>query len=372
MGRRGRGEGCIYQRKRDGCWLAIVDVGCRADGKRQRKYLYAGTKAEVLEKLRQFHSEGLAGVSAEPAKVTVAAFLARWLEEVARPSIRATTHLRYEITIRRHINPHIGGVLLSKLSPLHVQSMIATIQRDGSPRNSQHAYQVLHRALGQAAKWGMVPRNVCAVVDKPKAPKRTMQVWTPEQVAQFLAAARGDRLGPLYFLALTTGMRQGELFGLQWQDVDLAGRTLSIQHTLLEISGRHELAEPKTAKGRRRVDLPAVAVRALSEHRERMAAEGHGEVAWVFCDTDGKPLRKSNVMRRSFNPLVEAAGVPLIRFHDLRHTAATLLLAQGVHPKVVQERLGHAQIAMTLDTYSHVLPSMQRDAADRLDALFLA
>jgi integrase len=143
----------------------------------------------------------------------------------------------------------------------------------------------------------------------------------------------------------------------------------AVQHTLSEVQGQIELAETKTAKGQRHVDLPHVAVRELIEHRDRMAAECHG-ADWVFCAGEGGPLRKSNVRRRSFLPLVRKAGVPVIRFHDLRHTAATLLLAQGVHPKIVQERLGHSQIAMTLDTYSHVLPSMQRDAADKLDALF--
>src|SRR5205807_7025156 len=190
----------------------------------------------------------------------------------------------------------------------------------------------------------------------------------PGQVIRLLEAAKGDRLEALYVLAVTTGLRQGELLGLHWDDIDLAGTALRVRHTLHELNGRLWIGEPKTRRARRQVDLPAIAVVALRNHRERMMIEGHPDEL-VFCDTRGGPLRKSNLVRRSFLPLLKRAGLPTIRFHDLRHTAATLLLAQGVHPKIVQERLGHSQISLTLDTYSHVLPGMGREAASKLDAL---
>jgi integrase len=195
-----------------------------------------------------------------------------------------------------------------------------------------------------------------------------MRVLAPEQVNVLLTAALEDRFHALYVLAVTTGLRQGELLGLQWEDVDLASAVLHIRRALQEVAGRLWLDEPKTAKARRTVDLPAVAVAALREHGDRMLAEAHLR-EFVFCDSQGGPVRKSNLIRRSFLPLLKRAGLPRIRFHDLRHTAATLLLLQGVHPKVVQERLGHSQISITLDTYSHVLPSMGREAAAKLDAL---
>jgi integrase len=216
----------------------------------------------------------------------------------------------------------------------------------------------------------MVPRNVCDAVTRPRVPRAAVAALTPPQVAALLEAARGDRLEALYVLAIATGARQGELLGLHWQDVDLDGAALYVRHQLCEVRGRLWLAEPKTAKARRRIDLPAMAVLALLDHRARMQAEGHYRAdGLVFVDTAGKPIRKSNLRRRSFEPLLQRAGLPRIRFHDLRHTAATLLLAEGVHPKIVQERLGHAQISMTLDTYSHVLPSMGKEAAARLQAL---
>jgi integrase len=196
-----------------------------------------------------------------------------------------------------------------------------------------------------------------------------MQVLTPEQVKSLLEAATMDRFHALYVLAVATGLRQGELLGLRWEDVDFGGAMLRVRFALHELDGHLSLDEPKTAKSKRPVDLPEVAVTALREHRERMLSEGHPH-GLVFCDTDGGPVRRPNLIRRSFLPLLKTAGLPRIRFHDLRHTAATLLLLQGVHPKVVQERLGHSQISVTLDTYSHVLPSMGKEAAARLDAFF--
>ena len=222
--------------------------------------------------------------------------------------------------------------------------------------------------LARSLRWGMISRNACTAVVRPRVLRHPMRVFTPAQVVTFLDAARGDRFEALYVLAVTTGLRQGELFGLQWDDIDPGHGALQVRHQLRELNGRLWLAPPKTATARRKVHLPAFAVAALRAHRARMLAEGHPH-GLVFCDTDGQPHRKSNVLRRSFVPVLERAGLPRIRFHDLRHTAATLLLQQGVHPKVVQEMLGHSQISLTLDTYSHVLPSLGEDAARRLDTL---
>jgi integrase len=173
-------------------------------------------------------------------------------------------------------------------------------------------------------------------------------------------------------LAVGSGMRLGELFGLQWPDVDLKAGAVTVRHTLIELNGTHTLSEPKTAKSRRRIELPDTVVGALLDHRRKMLAEGHAGVAWVFCNQHGGPLRRSHFHRQDFKPLLKAAGLPDIRFHDLRHTSATLLLSQGVHPKVVQERLGHSQIGVTMDIYSHVMPGMGREAADKLNSVFTA
>ncbi len=238
-----------------------------------------------------------------------------------------------------------------------------------SARLRQLAHAVLHRALEQAVKWGMVPRNVCDAVDPPRVLKADIHALTSEQVAVLLETANGNRLEALYVLAVASGMRLGEMFGLQWSDVNLEDDAVTIRHTLLELSGKLTLAEPKTAKSRRRVELPEMAVRALLQHRKRMVAEGHAASPWVFCNQHGGPLRRSHFHRQDFKPLLKKADLPDIRFHDLRHTSATLLLSQGVHPKIVQERLGHSQISVTMDTYSHVLPTMQREAANKMNAI---
>ncbi len=356
-------------RRRDGVWAGSVTIGYDDCGKRKRRTVYGATKGDVLEKLARLRADMLDGILGDPQRLTVATFLHRWLDDAVRPSVRVAVHRRYAEIVRLRIVPRIGGISLSRLTPMHVQSLLTSLENEGvSSRGRQMVYDRLHRALGQAVQWGLLPRNVCDGVTRPRAPRPTMRVLTPEHVNVLLTAAREDRFHALYVLAVTTGLRQGELLGLWWTDIDLDRAVLHVCRALHEVAGRLWFDEPKTAKARRTVDLPAYAVAALREHRDRMLAERDLQEL-VFQDTQGGPVRKSNLVRRSFLPLLKRASLPRIRFHDLRHTAATLLLLQGVHPKVVQERLGHSQISITLDTYSHVLPSMGRDAANKLDAL---
>lgn len=346
-----------------------MTVGYDANGKRKRRYLYARTKADLFEKLDELRKDVASGMLTEPTQMKVAEYLQHWLEDSARPTIRATTYLNYSSVVRNHLIPTIGGVKLSKLSPLHVQALHTALEERGaSPRLRQLVHAVLSRSLRQALRLGLIARNPCAAVDRPQAPRKEIKALTGAEVERLFEAAKGDPLEALYITAVGTGARVGELLALRWEDIDLPKGTVAIRRTLVDLNGRIETNEPKTAKGRRRIDLPAFVVGALRSHRLNQPAEPH-PTAWVFSDSKGGPLRKSNLLRRLFRPLLKRAGLPPIRFHDLRHTAASLLLAQGVHPKVVQERLGHATIAITLDTYSHVVPSLQREAADQLDAL---
>ncbi len=386
--RRGRGEGSIFRRK-DGLWCATVSIGYDANGKRRRRVVYGATKGAVTEQLTRLQHAALAGDLGAPSRLTVGAYLTRWLVDSARPALRDNTYTLYDGVISRHIIPGIGGVRLSRLTPAHLQGLLAALEQDQvGPATRQVVFRVLHRALKQAAVWGMVPRNACETVARPRVPRPTMRTFDAAQVRQLLAAAKGDRLEALYVMAVSTGMRQGELLGLQWEDIDLGHGAVQIRHQLQDVAGKLALVEPKTSRSRRRVDLPALAVVALLEHRERMRRQGRsiGE-GYVFTDTEGGPIRKSNLRRRSFEPLLELQALreelrkegvaedalpkplPRIRFHDLRHTAATLHLASGTHPKVVQEMLGHSTISMTLDTYSHTVPSMQKEAAATMDRL---
>lgn len=224
-------------------------------------------------------------------------------------------------------------------------------------------------SVQQAVRWGLLLWNPCDAVQPPRVPRVERDVLRADQVAKLFAAAKGDRLEALYVLAVTSGMRLGEMFGLQWPCVDLEQGLVQVRKTLIEMSGKVYLSEPKTAKSRRSIWLPDLATAVLRSHRARMVAEGLADVPWVFCDRRGEPLRRGPFHFNEYKPLLAKAGLPKMRFHDLRHTSATLLLCAEVHPKVVHERLGHSQIGVTMDTYSHVLPSMQREAAAKLDEL---
>ncbi len=369
--RRGYGEGSIHQRA-DGTWRATISAGYDADGKRKRKDVYGKTKKAVQEELSKLQNAKAYGTLTKSSRLTVSQFMQQWLNDVARVTVKVTTFAGYSGVVNNHITQHVGGILLQRLEPHHVQAMYSNMEKNNASCETRRlVHVVLRRGLKQALKWGLVVRNICDAVDPPRIVKHEITPLTPEQVGKLLAAAKSDRLQAIYTTAIATGLRLGELFGLQWADIDLNASTLSVRRTLTEVNGKLTLTEPKSAKGRRLVTLPQRAVFALAEHRKKAVASGFAGVPFVFCNSVGGPLRRSHFHRNDFKPLLRRAGLPAIRFHDLRHTSATLLLAQGVHPKVVQERLGHSQISITLDIYSHVLPSMQTDAASRLDAMLV-
>jgi integrase len=312
-------------------------------------------------------------------------YLRRWLENAAKEKVQPKTWDRYEQLVRLHLKPVVGGIMLPKLRAYDVECCYKAMARNGaSPRTVQISGVVLHAALKDAVRLGMVPFNAASGIARPRPAKVEMRAWDREQALRFLDAAKEERLYALYVLALDTGMRQGELLGLQWPDVDFDGGFLQVCRSLEDRGGRLRLKEPKTRRSRRRVSLSRFTLDALLAHRKAMLAEGNAR-GHVFCDTQGGWLRKSNVVRRSFLPAIARANakeeadslregreprpLPKIRFHDLRHTCATLLLLADENVKVVSERLGHASVTLTLDTYSHVLPEMQRRAADKMDAI---
>lgn len=367
MAKRANSEGSIYRRQ-DGRWCASVTL---ADGR--RRSFYGKTRAEVGQKLILALKAQQDGMPIPGDRLTVGHYLQQWLES-ARPSLRPRTWTRHEQYVRLHAIPHVGKLPLARLGPQHLQRLYAEKLEAGlSPTSVAHLHAVLHRALVQATRWGLTARNVAALVSPPRVKRLEMRTLSPEQVNTLLEAARGDRLEALYVLAVTTGMRQGELLALRWRDVNLDAGTLQVTATLQQ----HSLAltEPKTVASRRQVLLTKAAIAALRRHRVAQTEERlRLGPAWedsdlVFANEVGRPVDARNLMRRSFYPLLAKAGLPQVRFHDLRHTAATLMLAQGVHPKIASEMLGHSQVAITLNLYSHVTPTMQRQAVDAMDAI---
>jgi integrase len=309
---------------------------------------------------------------------TVATFLDRWLRDSAASTVRPSTLVSYRSLVAIHIKPGLGAICLSRIGPADIQRLINDRTASGlSPRRVQYIHAVLRRALGQALRWGLVTRNVATLVDPPRVRRAEVQPLTTGEARELLEAARGDRLEAIYTVALALGMRQGEILGLRWDDVDLDAGKIRVRNSLQRLGPGWELVEPKSARSRRTMAMPAIVTAALRAHRIRQleervwAGSRWQEHGFVFTSTIGTPLNGSNVTHR-FQLLLESAGLPRQRFHDLRHASATLLLAQGVSARVVMEILGHSQIALTMNTYSHVAPELQRDAADRMDSILAA
>ena len=308
--------------------------------------------------------------------MTLAAFMAQWLEAV-RPPLRASTWRRYEQYARLHALPALGRLRLDEVGAAQLYRLYAErISAGCSPTSVRHLHRFLHLVFAHAVRWGEIVHNPVDRVDPPRTARHVFRTLTAEQAQAMLAALHGDRLRALYVLALTTGMRQGELFALRWADVDLPRRRLAVRGTLYRgRGGGWTIGDPKTVRSHRQVALAPFAVRALEAHRLLLAEErALAGDRWedndlVFPNRVGRPLSSQNFLRRHFRPLLQRLGLPPMRFHDLRHTAATLLLAAGVHPKVVSELLGHTSVGVTIDLYSHVTPVMHESAVQLLGEL---
>lgn len=378
MGKRGNGEGSIYQRKEDNKWVGSITL---ENGK--RKVFYGKTRKEVQEKMKVALREQQQGTLLTTSRQTVEQFLTDWLEQTHKRSVRPRTYERYKEAIHLHIIPMLGHHQLQKLTAQQVQAFYAKKQDEGlAPATVIYYHSVLHNALKTAVKWGLVSRNVCDLVSPPRKERYEIQPLTVEQVQQLIKALRGHKWEALFTLALATGLRRGEVLGLKWQDINFATETLQVRRILTRVptdtpEREHVYieAEPKTRKSSRNVIVAPFALEALKQHRihqretKLKAGAAWQEHDYVFCTLLGRYLNPNHVVEE-FKKVLKQAGLPNIRFHDLRHSAATLLLSLGIHPKVVQELLGHTQISMTMDIYSHVLPGMQQEAMSKLhDAL---
>ncbi len=365
---RGQGEGCI-RRRDDGRWEARLSLGWKADGKRAIKAYYGATRQEVQDKLNAALHDKRVGLLLPEKGQTVGAYLTRWLEDSVKPKQRPGTYVRYETLVRLRLIPALGKIALDKLSPQHVQTMLAGM----TPSAARYARTVLRAALGRAMKWGMVVRNAAALAEPPRVERKEARFLDAEQAKALLAAAGGHKDEALFVTALMCGLRRGELLGLRWQDVDLDGGRLQVRHALhrVRVDGGSTLAleDVKTEKSKRTISpLPAQVVTALRAHRVR-SGRLLFPTAYVFTTINGGPI-DATTLAYHFRRLLTKAGLPHFRFHDLRHSCASFLLAAGVSIKVIQEQLGHSQIATTMNTYAHVMPNLRQEAADAMDAMF--
>jgi integrase len=363
--RRGRGEGSIYQ-EADGRWVATVSRGLGANGKRRRDKVRGDTKAEVQGKLQELLR---AGPVENAGGLTVAEYLPRWLD-AARPDLAETTVERWEALVRLYLIPNLGRARLAKLEPIHVEQLYADLYKQGVPTFTRHAAgTLLTVALNRAVKLRLIRHNPALDVSKPKLGKRDMLILDERQVKRLLEQARPHQLYALFALAVGTGMRQGEILGLHWPDVDFERGTVQVRRSLALVGGRFRLKEPKTESSRRKIALPPFVVEALQERRVRQLARGMMDRP-VFCTRSGNFIGRQNLTQQVFYRLLREAELPEVRFHDLRHTHASSLLSRGHSIRAVSARLGHSKVEMTLKIYAHCLPDDDHVLAQGLQAMY--
>lgn len=371
---RRKGSGSVFRRKdRKGGkeWVAQIILD---DGNPKQRYFKTQEEADIA--LNEMLYEQRRGTLITERDQTVRQHLERWIA-IHKTRIRWSTYLNYRRIIDKHLLPALGHLTLQKLSAHDLDALYASKLEEGlSPVRIRSIHMVIRMGLKQAVRWRLIARNVSDDVSPPRDTQlHERQTLTPTQAKHLLAAAKGHRLEAMLTLALASGMRRGELLALRWKDIDFEKRSLSILRSVNRLPGGHRETEPKTARGKRHISLPQFVIESLQQHRIRQKeARLKAGPAWeendlVFCNIYGRYLNSQSLFVL-FSSLLKKAELPHMRFHDLRHSAATILLAMGVSPKVVQELLGHSNVTLTLNVYGHVLPSMQQEAMDRLDRLY--
>jgi integrase len=373
-GRGANGRSTIIKRD-DGRWHGYVSMGTKGNGTRDRRHVSAVTRAAVVEKVKALEAKRDAGVvGASGRALLVDEWLDYWAENIASVRVRARTLATYRTMIRLHLNPYIGKRRLDQLQPEHLEQTYKQLLDKGlSPASVLRVHRMLHRALKIAMQRDRVARNVATLVEPPRQERpKTPEPLDVEECKRVLAAAEGLRNSARWTVALALGLRQSEALALQWKDIDFDRGTLSVRRGLHRVPGEGLVfTEPKTDCSRRTIAVPAPLVEALRKQRvaqneERLVAGSEWD-DWdlVFAQPNGRPLDKHSDYE-TWIKLLNRAGVRHIRLHDGRHTAATLLLTAGVHPRVVMELLGHSQMRTTTDIYSHVMPALAQEAADRM------
>ena len=355
--KRSDGEGSLYFSEKENTWIAEVTL---PNGRRKKK---RSKKQQVVKDwLLEYRNLLKEDFPLVDEKITLAEFLVKFLEDTAKHTLKPKTYSSYKWLIEKHIIPEIGRVKLASVKPHHLQKLYSDKIDSGlSKKTVLHIHSVIRRALNEAIKWGLIYKNPCSGVTPPRPEKSVPEVWSVEQAQEFLQAVRDHRWYAIYLIGLTTGARRGEILGLEWENIDFDRKSVGIQKTISEIRGRVVVGKPKTKRSRRVISLPDIVIDSLK-------ALGRG-TGFVFTTSKNTPITPRNLLRHYYSVL-DNLDIPKIRFHDLRHTAATILLTKDVHPKKVQELLGHSSITLTLDTYSHVIKGIHSEAAEKMDGVF--
>ena len=379
--KRGNGEGSIFRRA-DGRWVASLTLGYNETGHQDRKDFYGRTRSEVLAKLDDARNKLADGCPISPEKQTVGQFLARWLADVQKPNISAKSYRTYSDLIRMHLTPALGAIDLQQLTPQHVQHFInvKTEAKDDngftcfSSRTIKHFRDCLRAALNVAMQWNLIVRNPAALVKLPRLVRHKVQTYNRAQALLFVEAIRGHRLEALFLLALCRGMREAEVLGLGLEDLDMENKLINVRNSLQRVNRTLQLVATKTEESQRQIKLPDMVVSSLAAHlalreKERaFAGSDWVETGRLFTTRRGTMLDARNMLR-DYYKLRDVAALPKIRFHDLRHSAATLLHAAGVRMSAISKLLGHSSTRTTQEVYTHVNTDMDSQAAAKMDEL---
>ncbi|MFF3319346.1 tyrosine-type recombinase/integrase [Streptomyces sp. NPDC003035] len=365
------GAGTITQRK-DGRFQAAVYV-LQPDGTRARKFAYGQTWAECDAKRRTLLDKAANGIPVPTRSAKLSEWLPYWLDNVVKPRRKLSTYDKYEAHVRLYLVPMVGSKRLESLGVADVRRFLVQLEKKTTAATAKESHRVLRTALTAACREELITRNVATLVEPPRAKARELSPWSLDETLDFLAAARRDPLYAAFVLAIAMGLRRGELVGLRWTDIDLDKRVLYVRQ---QTQRRRGVLYDDDPKGRRRraVPLPAMCIAPLRWHRMRQsdqrakAGEKWQDGGYVFTTSTGRPVEPRNVYR-SFTRVAASAGLRVIRLHDARHGCATLLTAAGVAPRVVMEILGHSQISITMDVYTHVVQDTQREAISHMDRL---
>ncbi|MDG3578355.1 site-specific integrase [Rhizobium sp. YJ-22] len=376
-------KGHIRERS-PGKWAIILDVPNPETGRRRRKWhTFHGTKRQAQVECARLIAELDGGSYVEPAKTTVREYFEHWLKH-EKANVSPKTHQRYEELLLKNVAPILGSVTLNKLSAARIDAtwgqLLESGKRNGkgglSPRTVHHCRRVMLTAMDQAVKWDLLKKNPVAATRPPKVERASMEAYGALQMGQMLDELRDTRMFVPALLASLCGLRRGEILALRWRDVDLAAASISVRYSAEQVGREVRYKEPKSGKSRT-VALSTTVVAELRKHRANQGEEQlklgirPDENAFVVAQIDGRPLKPTS-LTHEWTRLISKTSLPHIRFHDLRHSHATQLLAAGVHPKIASERLGHSTVGITLDLYSHVMPGMQANAAEQVDAAIKA